>query len=551
MIRNSSLRVKRLILGCFSFTLCVVSLWFTQIVGATPIGQELFEPSAEDDLRLGATFKGGTFPAAMKTSSGIVSASSAEGLQLGALYGASERRDGYRLDRFVQVPQHVQYDDPFRPSLIPYKRSVAYDTLSDGFRFKIASSVERPVEIGGAAGKYEDSFFAEIELELLKDRPVSLPTVGPNASLRAFELDPPLAVEVFKDSAENWWVRSKESGRAHALMQMSLPRKVFGSQVLPVGFASLKSALPRLPVNVQRAGMKMARRLGVAQSPSPAHALQKLVAYFRSFESSEESATGLSTEEIFYELTLARRGVCRHRAYAFALIALSIGIPSRFVHNEAHAWVEVFDSDIWHRIDLGGAPADLLPMREPDKTPAYRAPSDPYSWPAKSRPASILGAKMQGLGNASESSSEETFQREGATGDDESVGQLSGAQARLSFRRRNAAIATQGQVELSLSQTDFIRGQSFYLKGKAEKQGSVCALARIDIFLMSRTESAGGLSVVQEQELASLASDSSGRVEGQITLPADLEVGEYELRGQIQGACSDMLQLPSTPSPSN
>jgi hypothetical protein len=36
------------------------------------------------------------------------------------------------------------------------------------------------------------------------------------------------------------------------------------------------------------------------------------------------------------------------------------------VLNEAHAWVEVYDSRLWHRIDLGGGGANL--DNDPDPT---------------------------------------------------------------------------------------------------------------------------------------------------------------------------------------
>ena len=43
------------------------------------------------------------------------------------------------------------------------------------------------------------------------------------------------------------------------------------------------------------------------------------------------------------DLALSQKGVCRHRAFAFLVTALGLGIPARMVINEAHAWVEVLD----------------------------------------------------------------------------------------------------------------------------------------------------------------------------------------------------------------
>ena len=55
-------------------------------------------------------------------------------------------------------------------------------------------------------------------------------------------------------------------------------------------------------------------------------------------------------------------GACRHRSFGFFVTALALGAPTRYVSNEAHAFVEVyvpednetFSASHWKRIDLGG-----------------------------------------------------------------------------------------------------------------------------------------------------------------------------------------------------
>ena len=79
----------------------------------------------------------------------------------------------------------------------------------------------------------------------------------------------------------------------------------------------------------------------------------KLVAYFRSFVDSDEFPT--DRDDVYLALALSKKGVCRHRAFAFLVTALGLGLPARMITNEAHAWVEVSDGSLWRRIDLGGA----------------------------------------------------------------------------------------------------------------------------------------------------------------------------------------------------
>src|SRR5262249_50796144 len=66
------------------------------------------------------------------------------------------------------------------------------------------------------------------------------------------------------------------------------------------------------------------------------------------------------TGDVYLDLAYSKRGVCRHRAFAFVLTANAAGIPARYVTNEAHAFVEVRVPDRgWIRIDLGGAASEL------------------------------------------------------------------------------------------------------------------------------------------------------------------------------------------------
>src|SRR5690606_9842773 len=104
-----------------------------------------------------------------------------------------------------------------------------------------------------------------------------------------------------------------------------------------------------------RAAGPVLARLGVSRAMAPRAAVAKLIEYFRGFEPTEAVQPQQDMAKLYQDVALGRTGVCRHRAYAFVLTALALGLPARFVHNEAHAWVEVRDLERWHRVDLGGA----------------------------------------------------------------------------------------------------------------------------------------------------------------------------------------------------
>lgn len=79
------------------------------------------------------------------------------------------------------------------------------------------------------------------------------------------------------------------------------------------------------------------------------------------------------------------KGVCRHKAAVFIALSDALGIPSRKITNDCHAFVETQGKDTWFSQDLGGAEANLvlLPMSEkkvavpknPEDTKEKEAPS--------------------------------------------------------------------------------------------------------------------------------------------------------------------------------
>src|SRR5690606_23407070 len=176
-------------------------------------------------------------------------------------------------------------------------------------------------------------------------------------------------------------------GRARVVMQLSIERQVFGSQFRPVSFSALKPYLSPVPPSVVGVAQEVATHIGVGRNMTPAGVLASLVSYFRKFKESAELPTSTESLDLYRELSLSQKGVCRHRAYAFAVTAIALGLPTRLVHNEAHAWVEVYDTELWHRIDLGGAATNINETRPDALSPNHRPPADPFTWPSESRPA--------------------------------------------------------------------------------------------------------------------------------------------------------------------
>ena len=108
---------------------------------------------------------------------------------------------------------------------------------------------------------------------------------------------------------------------------------------------------------VQQAGRRTSARSRPATSPHP-------------------------TGDIYRDLCDSQAGVCRHRSFAFMVTANALGIPTRYVQNEAHAFVEVWFPDRgWQRIDLGGAALRMDVTGADNKTLHRPRADDPFHKP--------------------------------------------------------------------------------------------------------------------------------------------------------------------------
>ena len=159
--------------------------------------------------------------------------------------------------------------------------------------------------------------------------------------------------------------------------------------------------MPPLPDNVARDAAQVRAAIGVSRAMRPRDALAKLVQYFRGFVDSDEIPTGQGS--IYLDLALSRKGVCRHRAFAFLVTAQSLGIPARMVLNEAHAWVEVGDGALWRRIDLGGAGRMQPPPGGTTERAVYRPPPDAFAWPQNASRGEDMVADARAAAQASAS----------------------------------------------------------------------------------------------------------------------------------------------------
>lgn len=504
---------------------------------AGPVLHTYFEADPAEDLAFSATTPDGRLPAAIETPSGTVPAPDTmrQPSPNEPAYGGSSTPGSvdatYRIDRNTSRPEMVGYDDPFIPSVTPFKRLYAYDVVEPSLELGVKDKSLDRVQVGGSVRTGDDQFYADMTVDLVEDTAVRIPSVGPGTRILTAFTTPATSFQILKDGADNWFIRAGERKRVQLIMQLAIAREVFGSPFSrEVSWTALSRHVPPLPDEVRGAAERAAARIGVSRNTTPAVAATTLVAYFRSFAPSDDLPTAKGGVPLFEELTASKKGVCRHRAFAFVITAHGLGLPARMVRNEAHAWVELYDGNVWHRVDLGGA-ADRLDTRQDPSSPQHAPPSDPYAWPE--------GAEREsGRELADRTSSGQSGQRTGQTGSrDGADGGASGPDGGSSFTPTPSS--TLGSVDGGLSPTpadderpasklevkmsagQVRRGEPLAVSGRVEADGDGCRGVRVDFAL--RADS-GRLVPIQ-----SLSAGEDGRFDGSIVVPHNLEVGEYEL----------------------
>jgi hypothetical protein len=485
-----------------------------------PIVHEYISPQPAEDLLLQATALGSHIRAALDTPVGVVTAPdvrrgpASNETAYGGASTPSSSDTSYDIDRLTTEPGVLGYHDPFIPSIAPFKRLYAYDSVDESLKLRVHRAALERLEIGGDPRAGEDQFYGDIVVDLASDVPVRIPTVGPGARVLAASIHPGLPFELLHDGADNWFIRSSVRRRVRLALQLAIDRRAFGGDFSATSYEALAPALPPMPAAVQRSAARVLDAVGVSQVTRPADAVSALVHYFRSFAPSSEFPSATGGSALYQELSLSQKGVCRHRAYSFVVTALALGVPARMVRNEAHAWVEVWDSQLWHRIDLGGAAAGLRVTRTAD-VPQYRPPTDSYQWPAGSQSGTqaaegSIGESPAGPGKpdahaASPAPGPATTPPQAEPSSDAEPPPEYGA-ADLAVRVNEKRVR---------------RGETFRISGSVQAQSHECPSARVDVMLR---DTSGVSTTIQ-----SLAADEQGRFDSAVTVPFDLRVGDYDV----------------------
>ncbi len=437
------------------------------------------------------------------------------------------RSPSFRPDRVTELQGTVGYFVVFTPSIAPFKRVTAYDTVSiadDGTPvLVIGQSARERVEVLGAdvdppSDRAFDRFWGSVVLDFSEGRVVPLPSVAPEARILTLRTEPSTALRIEKDPADNFYAAAvgDTRGQVRVVFLTDAPRDYFGGPLPRARVDALASHVHPLPASVQRDAETFAAELGLSRASTFADALTTLVDHFRAFEESATPPT--DTGNIYLDLARGMRGICRHRGYAFVITAQALGMHARFVQNEAHAWAEVeLPGGGWLRVDLGGAATGLEAHGNEDRPPYSPNVTDSLPRPEayeRAYEAARAAARTRGAGGTRAGPLSEP-------GDDpDTSAPLEGAHGVAPVSSSQAE-----PLELALDRRAFevFRGRELEVTGVARAgTGDAASGLRIETLLRAPRGGAAWL-------LGVTVTGESGAFRGVFGVPPDLPVGDYRL----------------------
>jgi hypothetical protein len=462
---------------------------------------------------------------------------------LGAGGFAADRETTMRPDENTGADSTLHYVSVFNPDVIPFKRMSALDRAAADQTLHVAHTALTELAVGGTTDPAtRDRFWGDVLVQLSPGRDVPLPSVAPDMRILSYETKPHIALRFSKDGADNFFVRSDEasaSGAVRLVFLVDADARYFAPALPPHRYrvADVAAHAPpelrvALPPELQRDAELTLTKLGVEPDMALSSAFNTLVGYFRGFT---PGTIRRPTGDTYRDLCDSKAGVCRHRAFAFMITANAVGIPTRFVSNEAHAFVEVwFPERGWQRIDLGGAALRMDVTGADNKTLHRPRADDPFAKPPeyqnsytqlegeiKGLTSRQLADKRRGLDQAPPS---------GALGDGSGSGSGSNAATdHISPDPTLPAIATDPKkptptLQITMADASAYRGAMLHIEGIVRAVGKPLADRSVRVFIAPAGD---GHTHAIALGLATTQADGTFAVD--LPIPANASLSTYDL----------------------
>ncbi len=471
---------------------------------------------------------------------------------LGTDQRAADRQTQMRPDGNTGSDDTLHYASVFNPDVLPFKRLSTFDAVSDDYVLRVGRTALVEIPIGGTTDPAKRDYFrASVLIRLEPGKDIPLPSVAPDMRILSYETRPRIPLKFEKDGADNFYVRTDEasaSGNYRLIFDCDADAGYFAPSLPTTQFYTpRKVALmappeirPVLPAGVRQSARVTLDKLGIDADMKLGVAFNKLVGYFRAFEAKQLPP---SSGNIYRDLCDNQAGVCRHRAFAFMITANGLGIPTRYVENEAHAFVEVwFPERHWQRIDLGGAALRMEVTGADDKTLHRPRADDPFAKPDQYKQNyTQLQGDIAGLTQQQLDDKHEPLDQSPPSGAVTANGQGQG----LGSGGGSAGLGPDQDtilpdvnlpavdmdpdkqsptLEVTLASPSAFRGGAIRIEGRAHVDGRPLPDHPIDVFIAP-----AGMHGANSRNLGRATTSADGTFRQDFTIPSGVDLAVYEI----------------------
>ncbi len=458
---------------------------------------------------------------------------------LGAGGFAADRQTSMQPDDNTGPDGTLQYVSVFNPDVLPFKRMTTFDTIAEDYTLHVGRTALTDLAVGGTTDpKKRDRFWGDVLLQLKPGVDVPLPSVAPDMRILSYEVKPKIKLSFSKDGADNFYVRSDDSGASgqyRLVFYADADAGYFAPSLPPRSYRVrdvIANTPPELEPNVPPAVRKQAQitlgKLGIDASYDLGVAFNRLVGYFRAFQAGDIANP---TGNLYRDLCDSQAGVCRHRSFAFAVTANALGIPTRYVQNEAHAFVEVwFPIRGWQRIDLGGAALRMNVTGADNKTLHRPRAEDPFQKPPEYKDQyTQLEGEIRGLTDQQVADKKQGLDQAPPSG---AIGQQASDATTPDRITPDPTLPVQPQdpakptpeLLVTSSDTSAFRGDFVHVEGVVRVAGKGLADRRVDVFLAPAGR--GGEGAIA---LGPAVTRPDGGFSTDLPVPAALDLARYEI----------------------
>jgi hypothetical protein len=215
------------------------------------------------------------------------------------------------------------------------------------------------------------------------------------------------------------------------------------------------------------------------------------------------------------------------------ITANALGIPTRFVENEAHAFVEVwFPHRNWQRIDLGGSALRMDVTGAENKTLHRPRADDPFAKPAAYKQNyTQLEGEINGLTPQQLADKRRPLDQappSGSYGNGPGNGN-GGTGDRITPDPTLPAVTQDPQkvtpkLNVTLADASAYRGDAIHVEGTVFASGKGMADHRVDVFVAP-----AGRNGKDPIQLGSAVTDQTGVFRTDLAVPAELKLETYEI----------------------